>query len=140
MLKGVDHVAIAVRALDDALPFYTETLGFDLKATEKAEEGRVRVAILTKGPHRIELIESVTEDSPIRRFLEKRGPGLHHLCLEVDDLDAMLDTMRAAGTRLIDETARPGADGRRVAFVHPEAAGGVLLELSEKIAPGPESA
>jgi len=140
MLKGVDHVAIAVRGLDDALPFYTETLGFDLKATEEAEEGRVRVAILTKGPHRIELIESVTEDSPIRRFLEKRGPGLHHLCLEVDDLDAMLDTMRAAGTRLIDETPRPGADGRRVAFVHPEAAGGVLLELSEKIAPGLESA
>ncbi len=132
MLEGVNHVAIAVRSIDDTLPFWRDCLGFDLQAVEVVSDQRVRVAVLVKGGHRIELLEADGNDSPLTRFLQRHGPGLHHLCLEVSDMDGMLAQLHAEGVRLIDEKARSGAEGRRIAFLHPEASGGVLLELSEK--------
>ena len=139
MIKGIDHIAVAVRSLEDALPLYRDLLGFELQCIEPAEEGTVRVAVLSKGPHRVELVEPACDDSPISRFLEQCGPGLHHVCLEVEDLDGMLESMREAGVSLIDEAARPGAEGRRIAFIHPRGAGGVLFELSERPASGSDS-
>ena len=139
MIKGIDHVAVAVRSLEEALPLYRDLLGFDFECIESAENGTVRVAIMSKGPHRVELVEPACDDSPISRFLDKRGPGLHHVCLEVEDLDGMLENMRRAGMSLIDEVPRPGAEDRRVAFIHPRGAGGVLLELTERLPAGPAS-
>ena len=130
MLKGIDHIAIAVPVLDEAVPLWRDRFGFDLDGYETVESQKVRVAILSKGPHRIELMEPTEPDSPIGRFLEKRGPGIHHLCLDVGGVQVMLDDLKAAGIRLIDETPTKGAHDRDVAFVHPKGAGGVLLELS----------
>ena len=132
MNQGIDHVAIAVEDLASAVPVYRDLLGFDYEGEEEIEDQKVRVAILTKGPHRIELVQPSSEDSPISRFLKKRGPGLHHICIEVKDLPEALERFRKAGLALIDETPRPGAHGRRIAFAHPAGLGGVLVELSER--------
>jgi len=131
MLNGIHHVAVAVPALEAALPIYRDLLGFDLEAVETVPDQGVRVAVLTRAGDRMELLEPLAEDSPVARFLEKRGPGLHHVCLDVRDLDGLLERMRGAGIRLIDEEPRVGAQGRRIAFVHPASTGGVLIELSE---------
>lgn len=131
MLKGIDHVAIAVPSVDDAIPLWRDRFGFDLEDIEVVESEQVRVAILTKGPHRIELMEPTDEDSPVGKFLARRGPGIHHLCLAVDDIEVMLDHLGAAGVRLVDDKPKRGAHDKRVAFVHPKGAGGVLVELSE---------
>jgi methylmalonyl-CoA epimerase len=133
MLKGIEHVAIAVRSIDDALATWRDHLGFDLQGFETVESQKVRVAILTKGPHRVELMEPTAPDSPISAFLERRGPGLHHICLDVEGIQGHLDDLRAAGVRLIDEAPVPGAKERQVAFVHPKDTGGVLIELSEDV-------
>ena len=132
MLKGIDHIAIAVPVLDAAVPLWRDQLGFDLEGYETVESQQVRVAILTKGPHRIELMEPTESDSPVGRFLQKRGPGIHHLCLDVGGIQIMLDDLKAAGIRLVDESPTPGGHGRNVAFVHPKGTGGVLLELSSE--------
>ncbi|MAB90419.1 MAG: methylmalonyl-CoA epimerase [Planctomycetota bacterium] len=131
MLKGIDHVAIAVPSVDEALPLWRDRFGFDLEDIEVVQSQQVRVAILTKGPHRIELMEPTEDDSPVGRFLARRGPGIHHLCLGVDGIEVMLDDLGAAGVRLVDEEPKPGAHDKRVAFVHPKGTGGVLVELSE---------
>ena len=131
MLKGIDHVAIAVPSVEAALPLWRDRLGFDLEGMEEVASQKVRVAILTKGPHRVELMEPTEEDSPVGRFLARKGPGVHHLCLAVDGVDGMLEDLATAGIQLIDEKASPGAGGRMVGFVHPKGTGGVLLELSE---------
>ncbi|MAG33084.1 MAG: methylmalonyl-CoA epimerase [Deltaproteobacteria bacterium] len=131
MLKGIDHVAIAVHSLDDTVPLWSDRFGFELSGYETVEDQKVRVAILTCGPYRIELMEPTSEDSPISAFLQKRGPGLHHVCLDVDGIEAMLGDLDEAGIKLINRTPVPGAHGRKVAFVHPKGAGGVLTELSE---------
>ncbi len=125
----IAHIGIAVRALDELLPFYRDVLG--MPETALADADGARIAGLIAGESLVELLEARTPDSPIGRFVAKRGPGIHHVCFAVDDLDGALDRCRAAGVRLIDETPRIGAEGKRIAFLHPSATGGVLVELSE---------
>ncbi len=129
--KGLDHVAIVVRDLDAAIRLYRDTLGLELTQVEEVPEQQVTTAIFGRGMGRVELICPTTADSGVARFLEKRGEGLHHICLEVEDLEAALGALRAAGAPLVDQAPRPGAGGARVAFVHPRGARGVLTELRE---------
>jgi len=125
----IDHIGIATRGIEGALAFYRDALGLDVAKTEEIAEQKVRVAMLPIGDSRIELLEATTEDSPIARFLEKRGPGIHHIAVRVDDIRAALADLKQKGARLIDEEPRTGAGGCLVAFVHPSSTGGVLLEL-----------
>jgi methylmalonyl-CoA/ethylmalonyl-CoA epimerase len=129
----IDHIGIATRGIDDAAKFYRDVLGLDVAETEEVAEQMVRVAMLPIGESRIELLEATSADSPISRFLEKRGPGIHHIAVRVDDIRAVLANLRAKGARLIDEEPRQGAGGCLVAFVHPSSTGGVLLELVQKV-------
>lgn len=125
----IAHIGIAVRALDEMLPFYRDILGLPEVPLDDADGARI--AGLASGESLVELLEPEREGSPIAKFIEKRGPGIHHVCFEVDDLDAALARCRDAGLRLIDETPRLGAEGKRIAFLHPSATGGVLIELTE---------
>jgi methylmalonyl-CoA/ethylmalonyl-CoA epimerase len=125
----VDHIGIATRQLDDALALWRDALGLQIDLTEEVTEQGVRVAMLQAGETRIELLEPLTPGSPVGRFLEKRGPGIHHIAMGVSDIHASLAELKARGARLIDETPRTGAGGCLVAFVHPESTNGVLLEL-----------
>ena len=133
MIERVDHIGIAVHALDEALPVWRDLLGMTAHAVEVVEEQKVRVAKLEAGGDVIELLEPTAEDSPIAKFLARRGPGIHHVCLEVDDLEATLKRFKDLGMSLIDESPRIGAGGHRIAFVHPRSTQGVLLELSERM-------
>ena len=126
----IDHLGIAVRALDEATAFY-ESLGLRVSHRETIPKERVRVAMLPAGDSRIELLEPSAPDSPISKFLEKRGPGLHHVALKVPDLEAAIERLRASGARLLNEP-RPGADGHLYVFIHPASTGGVLLELIQE--------
>jgi len=126
----IDHLGIAVPSLAEAVEAY-ETLGFPVESTQDVPTEKVRVAFLPVGESRLELLEPTDPGSSIAKFLQKRS-GLHHVCVLVEDIDAALADLRARGISLIDEQPRPGAGGSRVAFVHPRAAGGVLLELKEK--------
>ena len=127
----LEHIGIATRALDDALGFWRDALGLEVVHTEIVEEQKVRVAMLPVGEPRIELLEPTSDDSPVAKFLEKRGAGIHHIAVRVDDIRAALARLKESGARLIDETPRVGANNCLVAFVHPSSAGGVLLELVE---------
>jgi methylmalonyl-CoA/ethylmalonyl-CoA epimerase len=127
----LEHIGIATRALDDALIFWRDALGLELTHTEVVEEQKVRVAMLPVGEARIELLEPTSSDSPVAKFLEKRGAGIHHIAVRVDDIRATLLRLKESGARLIDESPRIGAGGCLVAFVHPSSANGVLLELVE---------
>jgi methylmalonyl-CoA/ethylmalonyl-CoA epimerase len=122
------HVGVAVRDLDEAVRFYRDVLGARPHPPQQAD-GATIVGI-TLGESEVELLTAADADSPIGKFLATRGPGIHHLCFHVPDLEAALARCRAAGFRLIDEAPRPGADGRRVAFVHPKSTAGILLELT----------
>lgn len=126
----IAHIGIAVRALDDMLPFYRDVLGLSEVPLDDADGARI--AGLAAGESLVELLEPEAPGSPIATFIEKRGPGIHHICFAVDDLDAALARCRSAGLRLIDETPRTGAEGKRIAFLHPSATGGVLVELTEE--------
>ena len=125
----IAHVGVAVPDLDAALGFYRDVLGLTPHPTEEADGAAI--ASLPFGESEVELLAPLTTDGPIARFLEQRGPGIHHICYRVPDLDAALARCRAAGYRLVDEVPRAGAAGRRIAFVHPKATGGILLELTE---------
>lgn len=125
----IAHIGIAVRALDELLPFYRDVLGMPEVPLDNADGAAI--AGLAAGESLVELLQAQTDDSPIARFVAKRGPGIHHVCFAVDDLDGTLDKCRVAGLRLIDETPRIGAEGKRIAFLHPSGTGGVLVELSE---------
>ena len=127
----IDHIGIATRGIDEASRFWREDLGLELLETEEVTEQKVRVAMLPIGESRIELLEATSPDSPIARFVEKRGPGIHHLAVRVNDIYAALEQLKLRGARLIDSEPRKGANGCLVAFVHPSSAGGVLLELVE---------
>jgi LAO/AO transport system kinase len=127
-----DHVGIAVQDPDAALAFFCDRLGLPRSAVETVDSQGVRVRFVGEGPGRLELLEPLGPDTPIGRFLDKRGPGLHHVALVVDDLDGRLQALAAAGVRLIDTTPRTGAGGARIAFVHPASTGGVLVELKER--------
>ncbi|MCB9832316.1 MAG: methylmalonyl-CoA epimerase [Planctomycetes bacterium] len=132
MIEKVDHIGIAVRDLKEAVAIYESILGLELAGYETVDEQKVRVAKMHGGPDCIELLEPSSADSPIARFLEARGPGIHHICLRVDDIETTLARFKERGLRLIDEEPRIGAGGCRIAFVHPKSTGGVLIELSEK--------
>ena len=125
----IAHVGIAVRGLSELVPFYRDILGMPETPLDDADGARI--VGFAAGESLVELLEAESAESPIGRFLAKRGPGIHHVCFSVDDLDAALDRCRAAGIRLIDETPRVGAEGKRIAFLHPSATGGVLVELTE---------
>ena len=125
----IDHLGIAAKSIEEALKFWADSLGLDNVHTETVADQKVNVAMLPLGDSRIELLEPTSKDSPISKFLEKRGGGIHHIAIEVEDIEASLRQMRDAGVRLIDEAPRVGAEGCLVAFVHPSSTNGVLLEL-----------
>jgi methylmalonyl-CoA epimerase len=128
----INHLGIATKGIDEALKFWEDALGLENVHTEIVEDQKVRVAMLPLGESRIELLEPTSEDSPISKFLEKRGGGIHHIAVEVEDIEAALAKLKREGARLIDETPRIGAEGCLVAFVHPSSANGVLLELVQE--------
>ena len=125
----IEHIGIATESIEKSLGFWREALGLELVHTEEVAEQKVRVAMLPIGEPRIELLEATSDDSPIAKFLNKRGAGVHHIAVRVDDIHATLERLKAQGARLIDERPRRGADNCLIAFVHPATAGGVLLEL-----------
>jgi len=128
----INHLGIATKGIEEALKFWGDALGLENVHTEVIEDQKVRVAMLPLGESRIELLEPTGDDSPISKFLEKRGGGIHHIAVEVDDIEAALEKLKNKGMRLIDESPRIGAEGCLVAFVHPSSANGVLLELVQR--------
>lgn len=128
----LDHVGIAVRSLAESLPVFEKLLGRPADSNEVVEDQKVRVAVFKLGESRLELLEATSADSPVGRFVSKRGPGLHHLTLAVEDLAAALKKLEASGVRLIDREPRLGAGKERIAFLHPSSTSGVLIELVEK--------
>ena len=128
----IDHIGIATNGIDDAARFYLDALGLQIEHVEEVASQKVRVAMLPLGESRVELLEPTSDDSPISRFLAKRGPGIHHIAVRVPDIRASLAELKEKGARLIDEEPRTGAGGCLVAFIHPSTTGGVLLELVER--------
>ncbi|HEX2343543.1 MAG TPA: methylmalonyl-CoA epimerase [Vicinamibacterales bacterium] len=131
MKATLDHIGIAVADLEAALRFYRDALGLEIETPEEVASQRVRAHFIPAGEAALELLEATAPDSPIAKYLEKRGPGLHHITLRVDDIDAALAQLKARGVRLIDDRPREGAHGSRVAFIHPASAHGVLVELKQ---------
>ena len=129
----INHLGIATKGIDEALKFWGDALGLENVHTEIVAEQKVRVAMLPIGESRVELLEPTSDDSPISKFLEKRGGGIHHIAVEVDDIEASIAKLKSQGMRLIDESPRVGAEGCLVAFVHPSASNGVLLELVQTV-------
>ena len=125
----INHLGIATKGIDEALKFWADSLGLENIHTEIVEDQKVRVAMLPIGESRIELLEPTSDDSPISKFLDKRGGGIHHIAVETGDIEASLQRLKDNGVRLIDQHPRIGAEGCLVAFVHPSSTGGVLLEL-----------
>lgn len=130
-MTRLDHIGIAVKSLDAARIY--EVMGLAIQHVETVETQRVKTAFLSVGDSNLELLEPTSPDSPIAKFIEKRGEGIHHLCFRVDNIEEHLERLKAAGYRLVNESPVPGAHGCRVAFLHPSAGNGVLIELSEKI-------
>ena len=129
----IDHIGIATNGIEDAAAMYRDLLGVRVTETEEVSGQKVRVAMLPVGESRIELLEATSADSPISKFLDKRGPGVHHIALRVDDIRGTLADLKSKGARLIDEQPRAGAGGCLVAFIHPSSTGGVLIELVENL-------
>src|SRR6478672_5584388 len=127
----IDHIGIAVKSLADAVKMYEDTIGLTVSGYDQVDDQGVRVAMLPLGDSRIELLEPIRPDSPIEKFMAKRGEGIHHIAVRVDNIEAALERFKAAGARLIDTTPRIGAHNTRIAFVHPASTHGVLLELVE---------
>ena len=127
----IDHLGIAVHSIDDASRFYRDALGLECTGTEEVTDQKVRVAFFPLGEVRIELLEPTAADSPIARFLEKKGPGLHHVAYRVEDLPATLAALKSAGIRLIHDTPQDGAHGMKIAFAHPSSTAGVLTEFCQ---------
>ena len=125
----IAHIGVAVKSIDGLLPFFRDVLGLPDAPLHDADGARI--AGLSAGESLVELLEPSSPETPIGKFIEKRGPGIHHLCFAIDDLDAALSRCRAAGIVLIDESPRNGAAGKRIAFLHPKSTGGVLIELTE---------
>jgi methylmalonyl-CoA epimerase len=127
----VDHIGIAVKSLAEALKVYQDAIGLHVSGYDEVDDQGVRVAMLTIGESRIELLEPTREDSPIEKFMMKSGEGIHHIAVRVDDIEQALERLKASGVRLIDSTPRRGAHNTRIAFIHPSSTHGVLLELVE---------
>ena len=128
----IDHLGIAVRSIGDSFAFYRDAFGLELSGTETIEDQGVHIALFQVGESRIELLEPVSGETAVGRFIAKRGEGLHHICYEVDDLASKLNELKSQGVRLLDGYPRRGAEGKLVAFLHPKSANGVLIELVEK--------
>ncbi len=131
MLTKINHIGIAVASLEATIPFYRDTLGMDFAGIEVVAGQKVRVAMLQVGESKIELLEPTSEDSPVARFIEKNGAGIHHIAYEVEDIEAAIAVLLNDGARMIDETPREGAHGTRIAFIHPKSSNGVLTELCQ---------
>jgi methylmalonyl-CoA/ethylmalonyl-CoA epimerase len=132
MIKGIDHIGIAVNNLNEALAVYEGALGLKHERVKSVEDQKVKVAFLQVGESQIELLEPLNKESNLAGFLEKRGEGIHHVALRVDGIEDMLKKLQNQGITLIDEKPRPGAEGGKIAFVHPKSVKGVLLELCER--------
>jgi methylmalonyl-CoA/ethylmalonyl-CoA epimerase len=133
MFLGLDHVGVAVKNLEEAVKVYRDILDFKLEGVHILPERKVRVAFLSTGSEaKIELLEPIDSDSPVARFLENRGEGIHHVAVKVDNIEAALEDFKQKGVTLIDEKPRIGAEGKKVAFIHPKSTMGVLLELVMK--------
>jgi methylmalonyl-CoA epimerase len=135
MKVTIDHIGIAVGDLGEALKFYRDALGLDIESPEEVASQRVRAHFIPAGQAALELLEATAPDSPIAKYVEKRGPGLHHITLRVEDIEQALARLKTLGVRLIDERPRPGAHGSLVAFIHPSSAHGVLVELKQVLGP-----
>lgn len=131
MKVELDHIGIAIEGLDEALAFYRDLLGLHLEESEEVGSQKVRAHFLPAGEPKLELLEATQPESAIAKYVAKRGPGLHHIAFRVDDIHQVLADLKARGVRLIDETPRPGAEGALVAFIHPSASHGVLVELKQ---------
>ncbi len=132
MLKKVDHIGIAVNSLEPIKQFYREMFGLEPVFEEEVPEQQVRVVGFQIGETRLEYLEPTAEDSPVARFLQKRGEGIHHIALSVDHIQHVLELLKSHGIQLINERARMGAEGKKIAFIHPKSMHGVLVELSEE--------
>jgi methylmalonyl-CoA/ethylmalonyl-CoA epimerase len=132
MIKKVDHIGIAVKSLENTLPFYTDVLRLSLLGVEEVESQKVKVAFLKAGETKIELLEPTSEESPIAGFIAKRGEGIHHVAFGVASIEERIAEMKDQGIRMIDDQPRIGAGGAQIAFMHPKSAAGVLVELCEK--------
>ena len=128
-VKQINHIAVVVDDMEKALSFWRDALGMDLHGLRDVPAEKSQVAFLPLAGSEVELVQPTTDDSGIAKYLAKRGPGMHHLCLEVDDIEGMMSQLRAKGVRLINEEPRTAADGKRYAFIHPESTSGVLVEL-----------
>ncbi|HSL93571.1 MAG TPA: methylmalonyl-CoA epimerase [Bacillota bacterium] len=131
MLNRISHLGIAVKDLESVLKFYSESLGLVCQGQEEVPSQKVKVAFLPLGETNIELLESTEPDGPIAKFIENRGEGIHHIAIEVDDIEQALAELKAKGVRLIDEVPRVGAHDAKIAFIHPKASHGVLIELCQ---------
>ncbi len=132
MVNKIDHIGIAVKDLDKSIKFYQDILGINVTKIEEVPEQKVRVAFLPLGDTKIELLESTSEDGPISRFIEKNGEGVQHIAFMVDDIEKKLEEMKVKDVRLIDETPRKGANGAKIAFIHPKSTFGTLIEICER--------
>ncbi len=132
MIQKIDHLGIAVKNIDAAMKVYTDILGLKVTGIETVEEQKVKTAFIPVGESKIELLESTSPDGPIAKFIEKRGEGIQHIALRVDNLEAKLKELKEKGVRLIDEKPRIGAGGAKIAFIHPKDTKGVLIELCER--------
>lgn len=131
MLKKINHIGIAVASLEAAIPFYRDNLGMSFAGIEEVAEQKVRVAMLQIGESKIELLEPTSAESPVAKFIEKNGSGVHHIAYEVADIEAAIASLLAGGARMIDDQPRCGAHGTRIAFIHPKSSFGVLTELCQ---------
>ena len=131
MILGLDHIGIAVKKIDDVLPFYEKLLGLKLEKLKEAKQRKIKAAFLTVGETNIELIETLDKEGPVSKFLVKRGQGIHHVAFKVDNIEKMLKQLKANGVVLIDEKPRMGIEGGKIAFLHPKSTGNVLVELCE---------
>ena len=133
-MKKLNHVSIAVESVDEALKFYRDLLGLEVERTVVLEDRQLKVAFVKIGETELELIEPLNEDNTVRRYIDRWGPGLHHICIEVDDVAGTMATLKARGAEFTDTEPRPGAVGQ-VAFIHPSSSGGVLVEINQLDAP-----
>ena len=131
-VEKIDHIGIAVKSIEDSLPYYQDVLGMEYLGSEEVVEQKVRVAFLRIGDSKFELLEPTSDESPVAKFIEKRGGGIHHIAVSVDSIEDTLEKHREMGSRLIDNESRTGAHNMRIAFVHPKATSGVLLELCQE--------
>ncbi len=131
MFTKINHIGIAVKNLEESMKFYRDQLGFTFNGVDEVASQKVKVAFFKIGETNIELVQATSEDSPIAKYLEKNREGIHHICYEVEDINAALDNLKSKGVKLIDNEPRDGAHGTKVAFVHPKASGGVLTEICQ---------